>query len=971
MNIRSNWLATIVACLIYSWSIAATIYVDHSATGVNDGTSWANAYTDLQSAISASVTGDELWVAKGTYYPTTGTNVNVRFEISKGISVYGHFDGTEQSLGDRNLAGVLDHATSRTVLSGNIGDPSINSDNSKTLIRSTYGSAHVLIDGISISDAYGFADGNGINAYGGSGSLTVRNTLFYNNKGTYRAAGMAVHGYTTVLVENCRFKDNSSTHATALLSVSNSEFTIRNSEFDGNHATTGHSAIYNHSTNKMVVENCSFTKNTFSNANQAYPTCISGYREVSITEINNCIFWDNGSTTKQTEIQAHININVQNSIVEGGYLGTVQTGVINQDPQWIGKDLNLHPNSPAVDAGNNALYTGAATDIDGDQRIQNTTIDIGAQEGPIDPTLFITTWSGTTVTIPIKSGQTYNYTVDWDDGTAPTTHTASATHTYTDGLANHTIQISGTFPAIQCYTLSTTEQEQLLSIDQWGTGQWNSMEYAFAGCSNMTYAANDVPNLSNATHLTGMFQSCSSFNGDVSNWDVSNINHFTYLFRGATIFNQDISGWNMSNATHTNSMFERAIAFDQDVKDWDVSNVIRMDRMFYYCHDFNSDLSDWDVSSVESMFDMFNNCYSFTNGTNSYNGKSINSWVTTSLNYSRSMFRGSTAFNRDISNWDMDQVTDIRYMFKGASSFNQDISGWDVSSVTHMQATFAGATAFNQDLKDWEVDLVTNMAHMFSGCSSFNSDLSDWNVSNVTSMQSMFMGCSSFTNGSNSYNGKTMNSWVTSSLNDAAGLFNSCSAFDCDISNWDMDLVTSVYYMFSNASTFNQSLGNWDIGSVTNASMMLYKAGLDECNYDATLNGWNANHQSLALTLDAQNIQYDDATSRIALIGAGWTINDGGQGGSCSSAKDGNNATSELSASLSSMYPNPAEDHIMLQGFEGTVSVTLTDLSGRTVYSGTVTAGNRMDVQALPSGTYIVRAQDNNGQHLMEKLIVN
>ncbi len=50
-------------------AFAGIIYVKSSGTG--GGTTWATAYTDLQLALSVAKSGDEIWVAAGTYFPTT------------------------------------------------------------------------------------------------------------------------------------------------------------------------------------------------------------------------------------------------------------------------------------------------------------------------------------------------------------------------------------------------------------------------------------------------------------------------------------------------------------------------------------------------------------------------------------------------------------------------------------------------------------------------------------------------------------------------------------------------------------------------------------------------------------------------------------------------------------------------------------------------------------------------------------
>jgi len=51
-------------------SQANIYYVDDDANGVDDGSSWANAYRDLHNALDDAVSGDEIWVAAGTYYPS-------------------------------------------------------------------------------------------------------------------------------------------------------------------------------------------------------------------------------------------------------------------------------------------------------------------------------------------------------------------------------------------------------------------------------------------------------------------------------------------------------------------------------------------------------------------------------------------------------------------------------------------------------------------------------------------------------------------------------------------------------------------------------------------------------------------------------------------------------------------------------------------------------------------------------------
>jgi surface protein len=87
----------------------------------------------------------------------------------------------------------------------------------------------------------------------------------------------------------------------------------------------------------------------------------------------------------------------------------------------------------------------------------------------------------------------------------------------------------------------------------------------------------------------------SSFNSDISAWNVSKAFTMYRMFRDATDFNQDLSSWNTSSVKNMSAMFHDANSFNQDLSSWDVSKVSRMETMFLLAGSFNQSLCSWGI----------------------------------------------------------------------------------------------------------------------------------------------------------------------------------------------------------------------------------------------------------------------------------------------------------------------------------------------------------------------------------------
>src|SRR5260221_10649616 len=170
-------------------------YVKSDASGANNGTSWTDAYTDLQTAISAASSGDEIWVAAGTYKPTPTTDRTISFTLKEGVGIYGGFAGTKTLLQQPHPS------TNFTNFSGDIGAAGI-ADNSY----------HVLLgggtDNTAILDAFTITAGNANTTYPndiGGGMVNISSSpsltkIIFIVKSTNGGGGKFYPQYKPILV---------------------------------------------------------------------------------------------------------------------------------------------------------------------------------------------------------------------------------------------------------------------------------------------------------------------------------------------------------------------------------------------------------------------------------------------------------------------------------------------------------------------------------------------------------------------------------------------------------------------------------------------------------------------------------------------------------------------------------------------------------------------------------------------------
>ncbi|MBS1686319.1 MAG: right-handed parallel beta-helix repeat-containing protein, partial [Bacteroidetes bacterium] len=414
-----------MGCYEYQGSLSplGIVYVDGTATGSRDGSSWANAFTNLQSALDLAACGiaSQIWVSEGTYTPSRsagGTLVQTPaavFQMHRGVAIYGGFSTAHGVTGMAQRDWVL----YPTILSADIQRDGIASNNAYNVISNYDATLDTTakLDGFTITGAFNSLDaGGGATIAGGiinvNASPLFRHCIISGNtvQGINNAYGGGAHNaYGSPVYDDCRFLNNTCSASFIAYGggISNDHAgpTLHRCVFDGNSVSAPNrvgGAIYSTGGSlAMPIDNCLFTHNSDG------AICVDSHSNITINNstitanggnagngggiyslacspfITNSIIYNNdfGSIVNYNASPGFFYCDVQGS--GGSAAWHTSYGVdwganIDADPKFAA-GFTLNTCSPCVNTASNS-YVASATDLAGNSRIVNSVIDMGSYE---------------------------------------------------------------------------------------------------------------------------------------------------------------------------------------------------------------------------------------------------------------------------------------------------------------------------------------------------------------------------------------------------------------------------------------------------------------------------------------------------------------------------------------------------------------------------------------------------------------
>ena len=398
------------------------VYVKPDGCGLNDGSSWENATSNLNLAMEYSgmqANKPTIWVAAGTYYGD-GVAYHNAFTMVDGVNVYGGFAGNEPADYDLDLR---DFEANETVLDGQ--------NEQRVLYQPADFENNTTWSGFSIKNGYLYVENTSIMSYG-AGAFIRNNTILENsiitanslyvmdNVAQGKGAGVYLKGVNSQL-KNCVVTDNN------LVKIDGGGPLIHGSYGGGVYAelaSVNKCVIANNHTNSwaggILVTAANVNNSLIVNNNAEYSGGIHAFGDATTIasiincdiinnnaiekgggvgtapstpiEFINCIIWGNN-----TDTYSYLNLDVGTATsfnycaIEDGYSGSANIDLASDNDgtealnyvRFIdveNNDFQLQYNSACVDAGDPNYSTSDTLDLAGNPRIYNGRIDIGCYE---------------------------------------------------------------------------------------------------------------------------------------------------------------------------------------------------------------------------------------------------------------------------------------------------------------------------------------------------------------------------------------------------------------------------------------------------------------------------------------------------------------------------------------------------------------------------------------------------------------
>lgn len=372
--ILQGWTSVSASSIVFQ-TAGSIYYVKEGGSG--NCSSWAQA-CELQAALTSAASGDQIWVAAGTYKPDSNTTRLATFTLESGVTILGGFPAAGGGLADRNWQ------ANPTILSGDIGVVGNASDNSFHVVTASGVDASAILDGftITLGNANGSPPddrGGGMYNYAGSPTLTnlvfkanladygggifnddhsspiLTNVSFVNNHADYLGGGMYNNYHSSPTQTGVSFTSNSAENGGGMANSDSSSPTLSNVNFSSNIASYG-GGLYNATHSSPILTDVSFLINTASNQGGGMANSASS------PSLENVIFEGNSADVYGGGM---VNVNGSSpnleSVTFNGNMAQYGGGMENFESSPILNNVNFGENTALHEGGGLANYSSSPT----------------------------------------------------------------------------------------------------------------------------------------------------------------------------------------------------------------------------------------------------------------------------------------------------------------------------------------------------------------------------------------------------------------------------------------------------------------------------------------------------------------------------------------------------------------------------------------------------------------------------------